>query len=701
MKRKILSIFLAICVMASVFMTGMTAMADDVSTYGVDVAVAGTEITVTIAVPGNAGIAAGNMTLVYNKDKMAFSNKEVVGPGYIYVNENYANVPNSVRVVFGNAVALKDDTELAILTFTRQNGTVSADDFSFPDYLLFGEEKNEVICSSDQALIIPSFTCDHIFGEWIVDEPVTCVMYGHRYRVCSVCGETEEGFIEPTGHVPGEVIMTKEPTCTEWGSSERRCTVCGDVLEFADYPPLGHSFGEWIVDKEPTATESGSQHRVCSVCGYKEQQTLAPIQIRTKAQVMVSSLYVMSGPSSSSATVVQLVKDNMAYIDGENGNWYKVSFTKGGKQYSGYLLKQYVKIISGTPKDKGAVIAKNANVYTSTAATKVESKLNKGLQVYLDGTAGNYYLVSFSLKGSWHYGYVLKDYVRNSSLPADYKSEPNDHQATVMASEVIVRDAQGNPVTVLYKNNKVYINEVLDNGEYKVSFTQGGKPYAGYAGKQYFRIASGTPKDKGAIIAKSANVYTSTAAAKVESTLSRNLLIYIDQEVGDYYLVSFSLKGSWHYGYVKKDYVRNSSLPSDYTVTPDSHQATVMTNEVIVRDADGNPVTVLYKNNKVYINEVLGNGTYKVSFTQGGAAYAGYVGKQYFKVSAGEAKPTGTVTAKVATVYTDRAMTEMESTLAEGLRVYIDANLGDCYLVSFSLKGVWHYGYMSAAALRV
>ena len=534
----------------------------------------------------------------------------------------------------------------------------------------------------------------HSFGSWIVDEPVTCTMYGHRYRVCSICGEKEEEWIEPTGHVPGEVIMTKEPTCTEWGSSERCCTVCGDILELADYPPLGHSFGNWIVDKAPTATEPGSQHRECSVCGYRETQTLAPVQVRRKAQVMVSSLNVRSSASSSSASVVKLVKNELAYIDGESGNWYLVSFTKGGKQYRGYLPKQYVKIIAGEAKDKGAVIAKSANVYTSTAANKVETTLDRELLVYIDGEAGDYYLVSFSWNG-WHYGYVKKDYIRDASLPADYESVYSSHQALVMTDEVIVRDADGNPVTVLYKNNKVYINEVLDNGQYKVSFTQYGEPFDGYVGKQYFRISSGAAKEKGAVIAKNANVYTSTAATKVESTLSRKLLVYIDQEVGDYYLVSFSWNG-WHYGYILKDYVRDAGLPANYKSVYSSHQALVMTDEVIVRDADGNPVTVLYENNKVYINEVLDDGRYKVSFTQYGEPFEGYVGKQYFRISSGAAKPAGTITADVATIYTDTDKTSVESTLRKGLRVYIDKEEGDYYLVSFSWDG-WHYGYIDKA----
>ena len=419
-----------------------------------------------------------------------------------------------------------------------------------------------------------------------------------------------------------------------------------------------------------------------------------------RGQIMVSGVPLKASASAGAATKVSLASGNQVYINGESGDWYKVSFTKGGLPYSGFVEKKYVKIVKGTPKDKGAVIAKSANVYTSTAANKVETTLDRELLVYIDGTAGDYYLVSFSWNG-WHYGYVKKDYIRDASLPADYESVYSSHQALVMTDEVIVRDADGNPVTVLYEGNKVYINDATrTDGKYKVSFKQYGEPFDGYVGKQYFRIASGDPKDKGAVIAKSANVYTSTAANKVEIALDHDLLVYIDQEVGDYYLVSFSWNG-WHYGYVKKDYIRDCSLPSDYTVTRDTHQATVMINEVIVRDAGGNPVTVLYKNNKVYINEVLDNGRYKVSFTQYGEPFEGYVGKQYFKVSSGEAKPTGEIIAASATVYTDAAMSDVESTLSQSLRVYVDADLGNSYLVSFSLKGVWHYGYIEKTQVSI
>ena len=346
--------------------------------------------------------------------------------------------------------------------------------------------------------------------------------------------------------------------------------------------------------------------------------------VRRKAQVMVTSLNVKASPSNSSSTVIKLVKNELAYIDGENGDWYQVSFRKAGAQHTGYLEKKYVKIIAGTPKDKGVIVAKSAKVYTSTMESSVAYTLDRNLYVYLDNTVGNYYLVSFSLNG-WHYGYVRKDYVRDCDLPRTYESVWNNRQALVMVNEVIVRDADGNPVTVLYKNNKVYINGEGD-GTYKVSFKQYGEPFNGYVDSQYFKISSGTPKDKGIVVAKSAAVYTSTAATKIEYTLDRNLYVYIDKEVGNYYLVSFSMNG-WHYGYIRKDYVRDNSLPRDYVSEWNAKQGYVKQSELVVRDSADTasaPVTVLYNGNKVYINGEEGN-WYKVSFKQYGEPFDGYV----------------------------------------------------------------------------
>lgn len=74
--------------------------------------------------------------------------------------------------------------------------------------------------------------------------------------------------------------------------------------------------------------------------------------------------------------------------------------------------------------------------------------------------------------------------MRDNDLPRDYVVKKSDTLGTVTKDEIIVRDepnADSAPVSVLYQNNKVYINGE-DGDWYKVSFTQTSEalPFDGY-----------------------------------------------------------------------------------------------------------------------------------------------------------------------------------------------------------------------------
>lgn len=421
----------------------------------------------------------------------------------------------------------------------------------------------------------------------------------------------------------------------------------------------------------------------------------------TRVQIMADSVPVKSSASNGGATVINLSLNNQVYVNGESGSWYKVSFTKDSLPYAGYIEKKFAKVLQGTAKPKGIVVANSANVYTNTDETDIECTLSRNLYVYLDGETDDYYIVSFSL-GGWHYGYIRKDYVRDNTLPRDYTSTWSARQAQVMTDEAVVRDAadaNSEPVSVLYNGNKIYINGE-DGAWYKVSFSQNGEPYNGYVEKKYFRITAGEAKPKGIVVAASANVYSDTNESRIESTLSRDLYVYVDDTTGDYYQVSFSLNG-WHYGYIRKDYVRDNSLPRNYTSTWSARQAQVMTEEVVVRDAadtESAPVTILKESNKIYINGET-NEWYMVSFSLNGKPYNGYAEKKYFRITSGEAKQKGIVVAASANVYTDPDESNVDTTLSRDQYAYIDGKYGDYYVVSFSLGG-WHYGYIRKDYLR-
>ena len=278
--------------------------------------------------------------------------------------------------------------------------------------------------------------------------------------------------------------------------------------------------------------------------------------------------------------------------------------------------------------------------------------------------------------------------------------------AQVMVSYAELKDAaDGNSETVLDLSLNDRLNVIGEDGIwYQVEITKGGTTYTGYVEKIYVKIVAGQAKSLGIIVANKATIYNNTAESSVESTLSRNLYVYIDGIVGDYYLVSFSW-GGWHYGYISKDYVRDNDLDRNYTVTKEDRLGQVMIGEAVVRDAadvNSAPVTVIPKNGYVFINDDSIDGWYKVSLVQTADAipYEGYIQKWDVKIVDGDPKPLGQIAVDSATIYNDAEASSVESTLDRGLYVYLDGEVGDYYIVSFSWGG-WHQGYVLKSDVNV
>lgn len=278
--------------------------------------------------------------------------------------------------------------------------------------------------------------------------------------------------------------------------------------------------------------------------------------------------------------------------------------------------------------------------------------------------------------------------------------------AQVMVSYAELKDAaDGNSETVLDLSLNDRLNVIGEDGIwYQVEITKGGTTYTGYVEKTYVKIVAGQAKSLGIIVANKATIYNNTAESSVESTLSRNLYVYIDGIVGDYYLVSFSW-GGWHYGYISKDYVRDNDLDRNYTVTKEDRLGQVMIGEAVVRDAadvNSAPVTVIPKNGYVFINDDSIDGWYKVSLVQTADAipYEGYIQKWDVKIVDGDPKPLGQIAVDSATIYNDAEASSVESTLDRGLYVYLDGEVGDYYIVSFSWGG-WHQGYVLKSDVNV
>ncbi len=84
-----------------------------------------------------------------------------------------------------------------------------------------------------------NYFCNHAYGEYLTDTEPTCTDTGMKYRVCSICNETEQQQTEA----------------------------------------LGHDYSEWIVDVEPTDMIEGAGHRVCFRCSFVESASIDKVVI--------------------------------------------------------------------------------------------------------------------------------------------------------------------------------------------------------------------------------------------------------------------------------------------------------------------------------------------------------------------------------------------------------------------------------------
>ena len=106
-------------------------------------------------------------------------------------------------------------------------------------------------------------SCEHEYGEWIVDLDPACTGIGVSYRICSKCNAVEHKHTEAIEHTL-VTFETLVDDCEEHVAI-MMCTVCGS-LHIVDLPPKGHT--EVLDEAIPaTCTESGlTEGSHCAEC---------------------------------------------------------------------------------------------------------------------------------------------------------------------------------------------------------------------------------------------------------------------------------------------------------------------------------------------------------------------------------------------------------------------------------------------------
>lgn len=117
----------------------------------------------------------------------------------------------------------------------------------------------------------------HRWGEWIVDQEVVDDQDGHMYRVCNVCGETEERVIAGPNHMHAYKDVVVPPTCTEAGYTYAVCACGKEYPHYDIVPALGHDFTGNSATRtviENGCTEDGLVEYTCSRCGEMHAEIL-------------------------------------------------------------------------------------------------------------------------------------------------------------------------------------------------------------------------------------------------------------------------------------------------------------------------------------------------------------------------------------------------------------------------------------------
>lgn len=541
-----------------------------------------------------------------------------------------AEVGSGIKVTYVKEGADPGAVQYTVSVMAGRNGTITPDD---TELVNAGETRTFVI-EADEGYMINSLTVNGTeiaaaarkttfeYTTPPVDDNLDIQVTFRQIRHALSSSAGEHGSISPSN-------SPLFPAYVEDGV-ERTYVATADP---------GYVIDQFTVNGQLVAEAENLSTYTYELTVTQDTQINVTFKVRRIGQIMVSGAFVKSSTSSSASNVTSLTRNGQVTITAESGNWYQVRAEKSGRVYDGYVQKQFVKVVAGEAKPLGLVVANKANVLSSAStSSSVKTTLNRNQYAYIDGESGNFYLVSFTKGSNWYYGYIKKDYLRQNDLPRDYTVTKCNDLAQIMVSEIIVRDtasASSAPVTVVPKGGYLYVNEVLGNGWYKVSLTQTADAieYEGYVRAQYVKIISDDPlvqKKLGIVVANQVNVLSSASASgSVKTTLNRNQYAYIDGESGDFYTVSFSKGNGWYYGYIKKDYLRDNALPRNYKLEKNEHLGTVTKSEIVVRDeadVSSEPVSILYKNNKVFINGEEGD-WYKVSFTQTSAALAfdGYV----------------------------------------------------------------------------
>lgn len=219
----------------------------------------------------------------------------------------------------------------------------------------------------------------------------------------------------------------------------------------------------------------------------------------------VERVNLRKSPSTSASILKVVAASQSVSVLGENGSWYKVSFS--GRE--GYISKNYLRLdgdgsdavvpdgFTSYPAARSGYTTDRVNMRAEASSdAKIAKVLNKNVSVSLLGEQGGFYQVKYDST----VGYISKDYVAlgttdtgdSSSSSSSSSSDTLYSQSKAASTTVQVNMRKEPEGEVLFRLPKGTAVTLLGErgGWYKVSYSQS----VGYISKDYVQETASAPE---------------------------------------------------------------------------------------------------------------------------------------------------------------------------------------------------------------
>ena len=134
-------------------------------------------------------------------------------------------------------------------------------------------------------------SCSHSYTSEITKK-ATCGEKGSKTYTCSLCGDSYDEEITPTGNHSFTEKVTKEASCKEEGIKTHTCFICSNSYNESIDKTDDHEYKK-TVSKNATDTVAGERKYTCSICHdmYTEDFLLSKVTCST----VIASAHVKNG----------------------------------------------------------------------------------------------------------------------------------------------------------------------------------------------------------------------------------------------------------------------------------------------------------------------------------------------------------------------------------------------------------------------